>query len=187
MDGMRRTSFSQWPCSIARTMDFLGDWWTPLVLRELFFGSTRFDDLQRALSIGRNVLAARLRRLEAEGVLRRVRYQDHPPRHEYQLTEKGRDFYPVLLAVTRWGDRWLHGRKGPPLLLRHTGCGQITRGELVCERCREPLPHGEVTAELPNGRVPDLDVRIAATRGAARTAAPPKRPRARSAGPRRSI
>lgn len=165
---MRRTSFSQWPCSIARTMDFLGDWWTPLVLREVFFGSTRFDDIQRALSIGRNVLAERLRRLTTEGILRRARYQERPPRYEYHLTEKGRDFYPVLLAVTRWGDRWLHGSKGPPLLLRHTACGQITRGELVCERCRKPLPHGEVTAELPGGATPDLDVRIAATRRAAR-------------------
>ncbi|HEY2386442.1 MAG TPA: helix-turn-helix domain-containing protein [Candidatus Binatia bacterium] len=177
---MRRTSFSQWPCSIARTMDFLGDWWTPLVLREVFFGSTRFDDIQRALSIGRNVLAARLRRLTAEGVLRRDRYQDHPPRYEYRLTEKGRDFYPVLLAVTRWGDRWLHGSKGPPILLRHTGCGQITRGEVVCERCRKPLPHAEVMAELPNGRKPDLDVRIAATYGAPRAGAPRKRPRTRN-------
>jgi DNA-binding HxlR family transcriptional regulator len=161
---MRRTSFSKWPCSIARTMDFLGDWWTPLVLREVFLGTTRFEEIQRALSIGRNVLAERLRRLTHEGVLRRDKYQDHPPRYDYRLTEKGRDFYPVLLALVRWGDRWLHGGKGPPLLLRHTRCGAITHGELICAHCRAPLPHDEVRAELRNGVTPDLDVRIAALR-----------------------
>jgi DNA-binding HxlR family transcriptional regulator len=165
---MRRTSFSKWPCSIARTMDFLGDWWTPLVLREIFLGTTRFDEMQRALSIGRNVLAERLRRLTREGVLRRDKYQDHPPRYEYHPTAKGLDFYPVLLAVVRWGDRWLHGDKGPPLLLRHTRCGEITHGELVCAHCRKPLPHGEVQAELQSGVIPDLEVRVAALRRATR-------------------
>jgi DNA-binding HxlR family transcriptional regulator len=161
---VRRTSFKRWPCSIARTFDLLGDWWTPLVLREIFFGSARFDDLQRALTIGRNVLADRLRRLTGEGLLERRKYQDRPPRYEYLLTEKGRDFYPVLLAVMRWGDRWLHGRQGPPVLLRHACCGEITHGELVCARCHEPLRHDETTAELPDGSAPDIEVRSAAVR-----------------------
>jgi DNA-binding HxlR family transcriptional regulator len=159
---MRRTSFSKWPCSIARTADFLGDWWTPLVLREVFFGSVRFDDLQRGLSIGRNVLTERLRRLTREGMLERRQYQDRPPRYEYHLTEKGRDFYPVLLAMMRWGDRWLHGKNGPPILLRHTACGELTHGDLVCRHCRELLVHDATSAELPDGRVPDLAVRAAA-------------------------
>ena len=163
---MRRTSFRRWPCSIARTADFLGDWWTPLVLREVFFGTTRFDDMQRALAIGRNVLAERLRRLTREGMLERRRYQDRPPRYEYHLTEKGRDFYPVLLAMMRWGDRWLHGRKGPPVLLRHAACGKITHGELVCARCHEPIGHLDTSAELPDGRVPDIEVRVSALRKA---------------------
>jgi DNA-binding HxlR family transcriptional regulator len=163
---MRRTSFRTWPCSIARTMDFLGDWWTPLVLREVFFGTTRFDELQKGLSIGRNVLTERLRRLVDEGMLERRQYQDRPPRYEYHLTEKGRDFYPVLLAMMRWGDRWLHGRKGPPILLRHGPCGALTRPELVCEHCRKPLRHDETAAELPDGRVPDLATRAKAVRRA---------------------
>ena len=86
---MRRTSFRKWPCSIARTMDFLGDWWTPLVLREIFFGTARFDELQRALSIGRNVLTERLRRLSSEGLLERRKYQDGPPRYEYLSPRRG--------------------------------------------------------------------------------------------------
>jgi DNA-binding HxlR family transcriptional regulator len=161
---MRRTSFSKWPCSIARTVDVLGDWWTPLVLREIFFGTARFDDLQRALSIGRNVLTDRLRRLTREGFLERRQYQDRPPRSEYHLTEKGRDFQPVLLAMMRWGDRWMHGRKGAPILLRHSRCGEITHGELTCAHCHEPLRYGETNAELADGSVPDLAVRVAATR-----------------------
>ncbi len=161
---MRRTSFRKWPCSIARTVDLLGDWWTPLVLRELFFGLTRFDDLQRALSIGRNVLTDRLRRLEHEGLLERRQYQERPPRFEYHLTEKGRDFHPVLLAMMRWGDRWLHGSKGAPVLLRHTRCGAITHAEPTCAHCHEPLRHEETTAELPDGRTPDLTLRAAASR-----------------------
>ena len=163
---MRRTSFRAWPCSIARTMDFLGDWWTPLVLREVFFGTNRFDELQSGLSIGRNVLTERLRRLVGEGMLERRQYQDRPPRYEYHLTEKGRDFYPVLLAMMRWGDRWLHGRKGAPILLRHGPCGELTKPELVCEHCRVPLRHEDTSAELPDGRVPDLATRRTAVRRA---------------------
>jgi DNA-binding HxlR family transcriptional regulator len=166
---MRRTSFSKWPCSIARTTDVLGDWWTPLVLREVFFGTVRFDDLQRALSIGRNVLTDRLRRLTREGLLERRPYQERPPRYEYHLTEKGRDFYPVLLAMMRWGDRWLHGRSGPPILLRHDACGALTHGELVCAHCRAPLRHEGTSAELPDGRSPNLELRAAAVRRVRRT------------------
>ena len=161
---MKRTSFRDWPCSIARTADLLGDWWTPLVLREMFFGATRFDDIQRALSIGRNILAERLRRLVDEGIVERRVYQERPTRHEYLLTEKGRDFFPVLVAIVRWGDRWLHGKNGPPLRLRHRSCGKLTRGELVCSHCREPLEHADVTAELPGGGALTLDVRAAAVR-----------------------
>ena len=162
---MKRTSFRDWPCSIARTVDLLGDWWTPLVLREIFFGTTHFDEIQRALSIGRNVLAERLRRLTNEELLERRQYQERPPRYEYQLTEKGRDFFPVLMAIVRWGDRWMHGSDAPPLLLRHTRCEHITHGELVCVHCREPLAHAEVQAELRRGGgAPTLEVRAAAVR-----------------------
>ena len=80
---MRRTSFRNWPCSLARAVDLLGDWWTPLVLREAFFGSRRFEEFQGALGIARNVLAERLKRLVDEGLLERRKYQDAPARFEY--------------------------------------------------------------------------------------------------------
>jgi DNA-binding HxlR family transcriptional regulator len=148
---MRRTSFQGWPCSIARTVDLLGDWWTPLVLREAFFGMRRFDELQRSLGIGRNVLADRLRRLVDEGLLERRQYQDNPARFEYVLTAKGRDFHGVLVAIMRWGDRWLDRGKGPPVQLRHRACGAVTQGELVCAHCREPLAADDVDMEIGPG------------------------------------
>ena len=184
---MRRTSFSNWPCSVARTSDLLGDWWTPLVLREIFFGTTRFDDIQRALEIGRNVLTDRLKRLTREGLVERQPYQDRPPRFEYRLTEKGRDFYPVILAIVRWGDRWLHDGGEPPVLLRHRTCGKLTHGEVVCAHCREPLRHLDVEAELRDGTPVDLDVRVEALRrmtGPPSTSRPgPARPRKRTRAP----
>jgi DNA-binding HxlR family transcriptional regulator len=144
---MKRTSFGSWPCSIARTVDLIGDWWTPLVLREMFMGARRFEEIQEALSIGRNVLTMRLRRLVADGLLTRRKYQDRPERFEYLITEKAAELFPVLLAMLRWGDKWLDGGKGPPLLLRHKGCGQITHVESVCQHCREELRLESVLAE----------------------------------------
>ena len=97
---MKRTPFADWPCSVARTVDILGDWWTPLVLRESYLGVRRFDDFQHRLGIGRNILTQRLGRLVDEGLLARRPYQERPLRHEYVLTDKGRDFYPVMAAIT---------------------------------------------------------------------------------------
>ncbi|HWD01398.1 MAG TPA: helix-turn-helix domain-containing protein [Amycolatopsis sp.] len=136
---MKRTSFAQWPCSIARTMDLLGDWWTPLVLRDAFYGETRFDGFQSALGIARNTLADRLRRLVEEGLLEKVAYQTEPVRYDYLLTEKGRDFFGVLAAMTAWGDRWLATEAGPPITTHHAACGHDTHAEVVCAHCREPL------------------------------------------------
>ncbi|HEV7862888.1 MAG TPA: helix-turn-helix domain-containing protein [Acidimicrobiia bacterium] len=136
---MKRTEFADWPCSIARSVDLLGDWWTPLVLREAFLGVRRFDDLQRSLGIGRNVLTQRLKRLVDEGMLDRVLYQEKPDRFEYRLTEKGRDFYPVLAAMITWGDRWLSGEEGPPIVLHHQPCGHDMTAQVVCSECGEPI------------------------------------------------
>lgn len=153
---MKRTSFARWPCSIARTIDLIGDWWTPLVLREAFYGTTRFEAMQQSLGIGRNVLTQRLQRLVREGVFQRCRYQEHPERFEYHLTEKGRDLFPVLMVMMGWGDRWLQRGRGVPIQLRHATCGQITRPEVVCAECREPLRLETVRAELGPGFPPRL-------------------------------
>lgn len=143
---MKRTPFGSWPCSIARAVDLLGDWWTPLVLREAVFGSRRFEEFQRNLGIGRNVLAQRLNRLVDEGLMDRVPYQDRPLRHEYVLTAKGRDFFPVLAAIIAWGDTWLADDEGAPVVLRHRPCGHETHAQVVCAECGDALRVEDVEA-----------------------------------------
>jgi DNA-binding HxlR family transcriptional regulator len=141
---MRRTSFARWPCSIARTMDLLGDWWTPLVLREAFYGVRRFDEFQQTLGIARNTLSDRLRRLVEAGLLEKRVYETQPVRHEYLLTESGRDFYGVIAAMNRWGDKWLAGDDGPPVIVHHRPCGHDATAEVVCSHCRAPLKADDV-------------------------------------------
>jgi len=148
---MARTRFADMACSIARTLDVAGESWSPLILRDVWIGIDRFDDLQRDLGISRKVLAERLKWLVGQGVLERRQYCEHPPRHEYALTEKGRELVDVLLAITAWGDRWTAGEDGPPVLLRHEACGQITHAELRCAQCGEPLHSGDVQVELGPG------------------------------------
>jgi DNA-binding HxlR family transcriptional regulator len=114
---MRRTRFHRWPCPIARTADLVGDWWTPVVLRDAFFGRTRFEELQQGLGIPRAVLAKRLQRLVDEGLMEKVPYEEAPIRYEYRLTAKGLAFWDVLAAMWRWGADWLWRDGAPPVAL----------------------------------------------------------------------
>jgi DNA-binding HxlR family transcriptional regulator len=148
---VKRTRFAGWPCSIARTIDLLGDWWTPLVLREALYGTTRFDDFERTLRIGRNVLTQRLSRLVDVGILERVPYQNNPPRYDYLLTDMGRDVFPILAAIAGFGDKWLTGADGPPVVLHHTTCQHDTQAEVVCSHCRQPLHISDITTRLGPG------------------------------------
>ncbi len=125
--------------SVERTLSQVGDAWTFLILREAFFGVRRFDGFQQALSAAPNILTDRLKKLVANRILEKRRYQQRPPRFEYRLTEKGRDIYPGIVLMMRWGDRWLDEGKGEPLLLVHEPCGKVSRPVLVCDRCHEPV------------------------------------------------
>ena len=137
---MRRTRFDDAPCPIARTADLIGDWWTPMVMREAFLGRRRFDEFQQALALSRGVLAQRLARLVDEGLLARRLYQERPPRHEYVLTEKGRAFYPVLAAMWRWGSDWLwEDGERPPIELYDKETGRALRPRVVDERTGVPI------------------------------------------------
>src|SRR5216110_2149909 len=98
---MRLTSLADWNCSIAKTLDVVGEWWTLLILRDTFRGTRRFDDFRASLGMARSVLTARLNKLTEHGVLDRRAYSDHPPRYEYRLTEKGRALFPVIAALIR--------------------------------------------------------------------------------------
>jgi DNA-binding HxlR family transcriptional regulator len=142
---MRRASFEDMNCSVAQCLEVVGEWWTLLIVRDAFLGVTRFDDFQARLGISRNILNQRLAGLLEQGVLERVPYLDHPPRSEYRLTEKGRDLWHVVSAMRQWGDRWA-APDGPPLRIRHSGCGRIVSVVSVCSHCGEPLDVRSVTA-----------------------------------------
>jgi DNA-binding HxlR family transcriptional regulator len=148
---MQRTSFADISCSIARTLEVVGEWWTPLILRDVYLGITRFDDLQHDLGISRKVLAERLDHLVTHGVLERQPYQQHPIRHQYLLSDKGRDLVPVLFALMSWGDRWTAGAAGAPMRLRHDGCGVLVTAEITCAHCGGPLTAENVTVEPGRG------------------------------------
>ena len=132
-------------CSIGRAMEVLGERWTLLILRESFYGVTRFSAMQRNLGIARNILSARLQLLVRAGILERRRYQAEPERFEYKLTAKGRDLYPAVVAIMRWGDEHLCD-DDPPVVLRHA-CGHLADPALVCAHCGERLDPRAVTPE----------------------------------------
>lgn len=125
-------------CSVAGTLEIIGERWTLLVLREAFLGTRRFDDIQRNVGCARNILADRLRTLVANGILERRPYQDRPPRSEYRLTAKGLDLYPIIVSLMQWGDRYLCAERGPAIVLEHKECGHEVTPELVCPHCGEP-------------------------------------------------
>lgn len=133
---MQRSSFSGMPCSVARTLDIIGEWWTLLILRDVFYGVRRFDGLRTHLGISRKVLTSRLARLTDEKILTRVLYQNQPFRYEYQLTKKGLELLPVLLTIMNWGDKWLSEEPDmPPVIFVHKDCGKETIPKLVCSCC----------------------------------------------------
>ena len=136
---MRRTRFDDWPCPIARTTDLIGDWWTPLIMREAFSGVRRFDQFQERLGMPRAVLTQRLNRLVDDGLLRKVAYEDRPPRFEYRLTDKGRAFWDVLAAMWRWGSDWLWPDGASPVILVDRETGDEVRPVVIDEFTGERL------------------------------------------------
>jgi len=146
---MRWSETGAAPCSIARSLSVVGDCWTLLLLREAFRGTSRFEEFRERLGVARNVLAARLRRLAEHGVLERVAETGGPGRRgHYRLTAKGRDLYPVLLALLRWGDRWLADERGAPMALVHQACRHQTTPTVTCSHCGKPLEPGQLRARL---------------------------------------
>jgi DNA-binding HxlR family transcriptional regulator len=150
----RRTPAAVAPrtCSIARTLDVVGEKWALLAVREVFLGDRRFEEMVRRTGAPRDTLAARLRTLVGAGILERRQYSDHPPRDEYVLTESGLELYPVVLSLMRWGDRHLAGDQGPPLELTHN-CGHVVDAQLVCRACQGELLPGEVRRRVAVGAV----------------------------------
>jgi DNA-binding HxlR family transcriptional regulator len=142
-------------CSIARTLEVVGERWTLLILRDVHAGLRRFGDLQDGLGVARNVLTDRLHRLVDDEILERREYQHHPVRYEYHLTDKGIDLLPVLLALMQWGDRHRTGAAGRPRIVRHVGCGGSVVQQAGCTRCAQKVAAEDI--EIRPG--PGLDAR----------------------------
>jgi DNA-binding HxlR family transcriptional regulator len=141
---MQWSELNQQSCSMSRTLSVIGDRWTLMILRDCFLKVRRFDDFQARLGIGRPILADRLQKLVDSGVLARVVYQGSPVRHEYRLTQKGLDLYPIIMAIVHWGDVHMSGKKGRPLLHRHMTCGHQFDPVHVCSECAAALDPRQV-------------------------------------------
>jgi DNA-binding HxlR family transcriptional regulator len=151
---MRPKSFAGMNCSVAQTLEVVGERWSLLIIRDAFLGVTRFDDFQARLEISRNTLADRLGELVERGVLERRPYQDHPARYDYVLTEKGRDLWPVITAMRQWGDKW-EAPQGPPVISVHRHCGHPLGAAMVCEHCGERVDSTSVRVLPGPGARPD--------------------------------
>lgn len=152
---MRKASFAGMNCSIAQTLEIVGEWWTLLILRDAFLGIRRFDDFVDRLGISRNILTVRLQTLVDAGILVRRPYDEGRGRHDYLLTDKGRALWPVMTALRQWGDEWVLGSGNEPLLIEHRNCGHTVLGVFSCDHCGEPLDARSVRAVAGPGATPD--------------------------------
>jgi DNA-binding HxlR family transcriptional regulator len=142
---VERKSFADMTCSVAQCLEVVGEWWSMLIIRDVFLGVTRFDAFHERLGISRNVLQQRLAKLVDAGVLERVPYNEHPPRYDYRLTDKGRDLWPVLTAMRQWGDR--HAAPGgPPVQIVHTACDHVCEAVTTCSECGVAIGPRDVVA-----------------------------------------
>ncbi len=178
---MLGNEYADQQCSIAGALEVVGERWSLLIVRNVFLGLRRFDEIQADLGVARNVLQTRLTRLMECGVLERRLYQEHPPRHEYRLTEKGLDLWPALVALMQWGDSHAATEAGPPVLLEHRGCGGAIDDHRTCARCGARLSVRDVRALAGPGARSDHPLRRRAARASAGDAVAP----AESAAPAR--
>ncbi len=134
-------------CSIARALEVIGDRWTLLILRDLTFGLKRFDAFQQSLGIAPNVLTDRLKRLDQEGLVKRVCYQETPERFEYLPTQKAMELQPIIFHLAKWGDRYFPDPLGPPRLSLHANCGGKVNEKLRCGRCKQNVWYDSIYTE----------------------------------------
>lgn len=146
MGPVRKTSFADMNCAVAQSLEIVGEWWTLLILRDVFLGVRRFDDFVERLGISRNILTNRLDKLVEHGVLERRTYDEGRGRHDYLFTDKGRALWPVLTTLRQWGDEWVLGEGNEPLVLEHRSCEHETTAVLTCHHCGEALDARSVRA-----------------------------------------
>lgn len=152
-------------CPIARTLAIVGDRWTMLILRELFLATRRFDELHAQTGISPHLLSKRVRRLEADGIVNRCKYADRPRRYEYRLTAKGLDFYPVMLSLKFWGEKWggLQGDEAVALEIIHRDCGKAVEFNLVCASCEKSYGARDTHVAIGERFTNERNARIANT------------------------
>lgn len=136
-------------CTVQRTLELIGDKWSLLVLRDAMNGVRRFDDLRRHVGLSEAILADRLRKLVAAGVLETTPYREpgSRTRHEYRLTEKGWDLWPAMIALKQWGDRYTADPEGTAWQVSHHDCGEPVSTVVVCS-----AGHGSLTPRQADGR-----------------------------------
>ncbi len=135
---MARADLARQTCTIARAVSLVGDEWTFMILREMFLGGRRFDDFQRQTGASAALLSQRLKKLEAEGVIRKEAYSERPVRFEYRMTAMGRELWPAVITLKQWGDKWL-GDGPAPVEIVHKSCGHVTEPQMTCSECGEPM------------------------------------------------
>jgi DNA-binding HxlR family transcriptional regulator len=179
---MQRKSFGGMQCPIARSLERVGEWWSILILRDALRGLTRFDEFQKSLGIAPNMLTRRLNGLVASGLLERRCYSERPPRHEYILTERGRDFRPVVLALLAWGNRHF-APEGASVMLVNRDTGAAVEPVLVDPATGRPVDEPDyrlVPGPAASGRVRQTYQAVGGGRSAERGAAPAGKPRGTS-------
>ncbi|GAB2657623.1 winged helix-turn-helix transcriptional regulator [Nocardia goodfellowii] len=163
---MQRTSFAEMHCSIGQSLERVGEWWTPLIVRDIYLGLHRFDDIAENLGISRNLLTRRLEALVTNEIVERRPYQERPVRYEYHLTTAGQELVPVLMALMAWGDKWATPVGGPPVRLAHNDCGHQFTPQVCCSACGEPATATNVTARPGPGAASGPGTKVLARRSA---------------------
>lgn len=139
-------------CSIARSLEIVGERWSLLIIRNVSLGLNRFEPLRENLGITRSVLTTRLNTLIEYGILEKRQYSEKPPRFEYHLTEKGRNLGPALLQLMWWGDRYYPEAGGPPTVATHRRCGGPLDQHMICRKCGESVEADRVYLKAGPGR-----------------------------------
>jgi DNA-binding HxlR family transcriptional regulator len=152
---MLRNDYDSQVCTIAGALEVVGERWSLLILRNVFLGLRRFDEIQQNLGVARNVLHTRLTRLVEHGVLEKRLYRERPQRYEYRLTDKGLDLWPTIVALMQWGDRYAVPAAGPPVLLEHRDCGGAVDDHRICDSCGARLAASDVRALPGPGAAPE--------------------------------
>ena len=147
---MRKENFNHLECSLARSLDMIGEWWTLLIIRDLFYGTDTFDSLCKDLGISRNILTDRLKKLVDRSIIEKYSKAKDSQRQAYRLTAKGKDLFPVIMALVAWGDKW-ESPAGAPIVFQHGPDRHPATAKVICEKCGIELKPKDITPRIGPG------------------------------------